>query len=115
MGGFRMQKGNLLATGTFNRSLMDKTAATLTRLFDLAFNVICLVGHMMNAFAVFFKEFGNGAFIRSRLQQFNMNFTYSKKSCLNFLRLYRFLTLARQAKNFLIEDPGLVNGPYCNS
>ena len=62
MGGFGVQECNKFAAGTLNRCFMDKAAAALTRLFDLAFNVICLVGHMMNAFPVFFQKLGNGTF-----------------------------------------------------
>ena len=58
-----MQECDQFGTGTLNRSFMDKSAAAITSLFDLAFNVICLVSHMVNALPVSFKEFCNGAFL----------------------------------------------------
>jgi hypothetical protein len=47
MGGFWMQECNQFTAGTLNRSFMDKAAAAIMRLFDLALNVICLVSHMV--------------------------------------------------------------------
>jgi hypothetical protein len=63
---------------------------------------------------VFLQEFGNGAFLRSWLQQFNMNFTHSKKSCFYLLGFNGLLALAWLTENFFIECSSLGNGMYRN-
>jgi len=74
-----MKKGDLFSSGSGYGFFMDQTTTGVLCLLQLAFQVVTLIGDMVNTLASFFQKLCNRA-VRSRwFQEFNMGFAQGKK------------------------------------
>ncbi len=58
-----MEKSNLLTTSTEDGFIVNQSTALIRGLLELLFDIVALVGNMMDAFAFFGQKNGYGAIV----------------------------------------------------
>ena len=114
-GGFRMQEGDELIAGTREGNLMDKTSSFFLCVGELTSDVVSGEGDVVDARAVFFKEFRDRTVLGCGFEEFDMDVSCGEEGGADFLGFHFLASFTGQAKNILIIGDGFIQRFYGDS
>ena len=108
IGGFGVQEGDELITRTRKGNLMDEAGTLFLCLGELTRDVVGGEGDVVDARAVFFKEFRDRAVVGGGLEKFDMDVSSREEGGADFLGFHFLASFTSEAEDILIIAYGFI-------
>lgn len=108
-GGFGMEEGDELVSGSFEGDFVDEFGAFFFGLGELARDVVGGERDVVDAARwIFFEKLGDRAFFGSRFEKLDVDITGGEESSANFLGFDFFAALTDKAEDVFVVGDGFV-------